>query len=194
MGWKSVTGLARRDRRTRSRLGARQGLDRSCVIGNAGRAARGCNRARAGAATSLPSCTGASQLPTRRRSPRAVRSKPAGDRLARSEGCAAAIPVRGAERPSVFGLGLRDDSMLLRKLEGLYFPDPDSTFGILLLPGSESPSGGRASGCIAEQDASGSPARSQPGRLGRYPSKPFRSDRRPSLSGRIQPSNREGRP
>ena len=190
-----MTGLTRRDRHAGSRRhGARRGLDGSFVIANPCRNARGCNRVRMGAATSLPLCTGSSRRPTRRRSPRVVLSRPAGDRSARSGRCAAAIPIRGAERRSFIVLGPCHDSRLLRAFEGRHIPDPDSTFGILLLPGSDSPPGGPASGCIAEQAASGSPARSQPGRLGRFPSKPFRPDNRPSLSGRIQPSNREGRP
>ena len=189
-----MTGLTRRDRRTRSRFGARQGLGRSVVRGSAGRGARGCDTAQAGNATSLPSPTGGSQLPTRRRSPRLFLLTPTGNQSPRSERCAAANPVRGTARRSAIGPDVSDNSMLLRALEGLRFQDLDSTFGILLLPGSEPPSGGPASACIARQDASGSPARSQPGGLGRFPSKPFPPDSQPSLSDRIQPSNREGRP
>ena len=190
-----MTDLTRRDWRTCSRQDrARQGLDHSVVIGNAGRNARGCDQARAGAATALRSCRRSSQLPTRRRSPRVLLWMPG----QQSFGAIGALrggdcySRRGAARQSAIGSDVRDDSMLLRAVEEFHSPDPDSTFGMLLLPGSESPSGSPVSGGIAERGSSGSPARSQPGRLGRFPSKPFRPDSRPS--GWIRPSNREGGP
>lgn len=189
-----MTGLARKDRRTRrSQDGARQDLDRSFVIGNPGRSARRSDLAQAGAAKSLPSRTGISQLRTRRRSPRLFPSTPASHRSARCERCAASIPIRGAERQPVIGPGVRDESMLHRAVEGLCFSHRDSTFRMLLPPGSESPSGGLTFACIAEQGTSGSPARSQPGRLRRFSSEPFRRDSRAPLPSKSHPAYPEDR-
>ena len=104
-------------------------------------------------------------------------------------------PYSGREvADCIIGPGVRDESMLLRCIEGLNFPYSISTFRTLLLPGSERPSGGLASGRIVEEGAPASPARSQAGRLRRFSSKPFRRDSQASLSGRIQPANPKGPP
>lgn len=109
----------------------------------------------------------------------------------------ASRPASKRERPMIGGgVPSRPAGPVQRaRISGpLGFPDPGSTIRMLLPPGPEPLTGGPASGRAAEEGASAIPPRSQPGRPGRFPSKPFRRDGRTPLSGNIRPTDLEGPP